>query len=56
MRLPQVKPHVLQGNVWSVVYDPALMNVCRDNDILFQVANIALDSTRARGWRRTHYA
>lgn len=46
LALPELttKPHVLQGNVWSVVFDPELMRLCEEHDILFQ-AYAVLSST-----------
>jgi len=48
----RVKPQILQGNVWSLVYDPALLTLCRDHGIVFQAYNVMnglLSSESARG-------
>ena len=36
----QVKPHLYQGNVWSIMFDPYLMNLIHEHDILFQAYNV----------------
>lgn len=40
LAIARVKPHLLQGNLWSVVFDPALINLCADHGILFQAYNV----------------
>ena len=36
----QIKPHILQGNVWSLMFDPYLMNLLQEQHIVFQAYNI----------------
>ena len=36
----RVAPHVLQGHVWSYVFDPYLINFCNDHNIHFQAYNV----------------
>ncbi|CAB9513852.1 Probable NAD(P)H-dependent D-xylose reductase xyl1 [Seminavis robusta] len=36
----RVTPHILQGNIWSYVFDPNLIDYCRENQILFQAFNV----------------
>merc|ERR1712086_690053 len=35
-----VKPQLFQGNVWQVIFDPALMAFLRQHDIHFQAYNV----------------
>lgn len=39
-KIAQVKPHVLQVNVWSLLYDPLLIDHCHQNGIHVQVYNV----------------
>jgi diketogulonate reductase-like aldo/keto reductase len=36
----RIAPHILQGNVWSFLFDPHLINYCRDHKIHFQAYNV----------------
>mmetsp|Transcript_15429 Transcript_15429/g.22773 ORF Transcript_15429/g.22773 Transcript_15429/m.22773 type:complete len:436 (-) Transcript_15429:185-1492(-) len=36
----RITPHILQGNVWSYVFDPFLIDYCRKTDIHFQAYNV----------------
>ena len=40
IRISSVKPHILQMNVWSLLNDPHLVNVCHKNDLHIQVFNV----------------
>jgi diketogulonate reductase-like aldo/keto reductase len=37
--IAKVKPHLMQGNVWSLIFDPTLMHVLRQNKVHFQAYN-----------------
>jgi diketogulonate reductase-like aldo/keto reductase len=39
VQFAEIKPHVFQGNLWAVVFDPALMRVLRESGIHFQAYN-----------------
>jgi len=45
LTIARVKPHLLQGNLWSVVFDPALINLCNTHGILFQAYNVMNGAT-----------
>lgn len=36
----RIQPHVLQGNVWSVIFDPWLMKLLSEKKIQFQAYNV----------------
>lgn len=36
----RIKPHLYQGNVWSIMFDPYLMNLIQEHDTVFQAYNI----------------
>ena len=36
----RVVPHILQTNVWSFIFDPELIDYCKQNNIHFQVYNV----------------
>mmetsp|Transcript_22215 Transcript_22215/g.25259 ORF Transcript_22215/g.25259 Transcript_22215/m.25259 type:complete len:455 (-) Transcript_22215:10-1374(-) len=36
----RIKPHVIQGNIWSLMYDPYLMSLLREHNIFFQAYNV----------------
>jgi len=36
----RIKPHLFQGNVWSFLFDPYLMNLLHENRIVFQAYNV----------------
>ena len=40
LRKCDVKPHVLQGNVWSALFDPQLMALVQDHAIRFVAYNV----------------
>lgn len=35
----RMSPHILQGNIWSYLFDPNLINYCKEKQILFQAYN-----------------
>lgn len=36
----RITPHILQGNVWTLLFDPHLMQYLTENDIHFQAYNV----------------
>ena len=48
LRTCDVKPHVLQGNVWSALFDPQLMTLVQDHAIRFVAYNV-MNGVVARG-------
>jgi hypothetical protein len=52
LTIARVKPHLLQGNLWSVVYDPALLNLCTAHGILFQAYNVMNGATSIEAQHR----
>jgi diketogulonate reductase-like aldo/keto reductase len=38
--MARVKPHILQANIWSYIFDPFLMQLVHDNHIHFQAYNV----------------
>ena len=39
IQMARIKPHIYQGNIWSLILDPDLMILLNDNQIMFQVYN-----------------
>jgi D-xylose reductase len=40
MNIAKVKPHIMQMNVWSLLNDPHLVDLCNKNDVHMQVFNV----------------
>ena len=40
LQMARVKPHMIQMNVWSLLHDPHLVEVCHQNSIHIQLYNI----------------
>jgi len=38
--MSKVAPHVYQGNIWSLMFDPALMQRLHSSNVLFQAYNV----------------
>lgn len=38
--ISRIKPHIIQMNVWSYMYDPILIQLCNDSKIHIQVYNV----------------
>ncbi len=36
----RIHPHILQGNIWSVLFDPHLMTLIGEQNVLFQAYNV----------------
>jgi len=36
----EIAPHIIQGNVWALLYDPWLMNMVREKGVIFQAYNV----------------
>ena len=36
----EIVPHIIQGNVWSLMFDPWLMNMVKENKVIFQAYNV----------------
>jgi len=36
----EIVPHIIQGNVWSLMFDPWLVNMVRENKVIFQAYNV----------------
>ncbi len=39
LQIARIKPHIYQGNIWSLIFDPNLMMLLNQNNIMFQVYN-----------------
>jgi diketogulonate reductase-like aldo/keto reductase len=40
VQMARVQPHIIQMNVWSLLNDPRLVNICKRNNIHIQVFNV----------------
>lgn len=40
MKIARIKPAIYQGNLWSLLHDPYLMNILQENHVHFQAYNI----------------